>query len=205
MITPLDNTIKEVMYLTWPMVVISILIISSIRLFDIFKNKKEFILYKEIFSLIFMIYVLCLFQVVTFEDILSSSSTNNFTPFKEILRYNVGSRLFLKNVIGNLVMFVPFGIFASFAVKADNKYQALFLITFASVTIESTQLAIGRVFDVDDIILNVCGGLIGYFIYYFIDLIGDRFPKITRSKMFLNIMSLVLLGFMLYYVWMVAK
>jgi len=205
MITPLDNTIKEVMYLTWPMVVISILIISSIRLFDIFKNRKEFILYKEIFSLIFMIYVLCLFQVVTFEDILSSSSTNNFTPFKEILRYNFGSRLFLKNVVGNLVMFVPFGIFASFAVKADNKYQALFLITFASVTIESTQLAIGRVFDVDDIILNVCGGLIGYFIYYFIDLIGDRFPKITRSKMFLNIMSLVLLGFMLYYVWMVAK
>ena len=152
-----------------------------------------------------MIYVLFLFQVVTFEDILSSSSTNNFTPFKEILRYNFGSRLFLKNVVGNLVMFVPFGIFASFAVKADNKYQALFLITFASVTIESTQLAIGRVFDVDDIILNVCGGLIGYFIYYFIDLIGDRFPKITRSKMFLNIMSLVLLGFMLYYVWMVAK
>lgn len=205
MITPLDNTIKEVMYLTWPMIVISILIISSIRLFDIFKNKKEFILYKEIFSLIFMIYVLCLFQVVTFEDMMSLSSTNNFTPFKEILRYNFGSRLFLKNVIGNLVMFVPFGIFASSAVKADNKYQALFLITFASVTIESTQLAIGRVFDVDDIILNVCGGLIGYFIYYFIDLIGDRFPKITRSKMFLNIMSLVLLGFMLYYVWMVAK
>ena len=68
MITPLDNTIREVMNLTWPMVVICVLLLSSIRLVDIFKNKKEFIFHKEMFSLIFIIYVLCLFQVVTFED-----------------------------------------------------------------------------------------------------------------------------------------
>ena len=38
MITPFDNTIREVMNLTWPMIVICVLLLSSIRLVDIFKN-----------------------------------------------------------------------------------------------------------------------------------------------------------------------
>ena len=35
----------------------------------------------------------------------------------------------------------------------------------ASTTIEYIQLVIGRVFDVDDIILNLGGALIGYIVY----------------------------------------
>ena len=174
MITPLDNTIKGVMNLTWPMIVISVLIISSIRLFDIFKNQKEFCFYKEVMGLIFM-------------------------------RYKIGSRLFLKNVIGNLVMFVPYGIFVSYYVKADNKWNTLFLVTFASLTIETTQMAIGRVFDVDDIILNVAGGFVGYLIYYILGRIGSRLPKFMRKSGFLNLLTAICLGFLLYYVWMVAK
>lgn len=201
MITPLDNTIREVMKLTWPMIVICVLLLSSIRLVDIFKNKKEFIFYKEILSLIFIIYILCLFQVVTFEDPAVMAHSNNLTPFKEILRYEIGSRLFLKNVIGNLVMFVPYGIFISIYIKLDSKWQALSLITFASVIVEVTQLSIGRVFDVDDIILNVCGGMIGYFLYYVISRIGDRCPKILRGNIALNLFTSVILGGMLYYIW----
>lgn len=201
MITPFDNTIREVMNLTWPMIVICVLLLSSIRLVDIFKNKKEFIFHKEMLMLIFIVYVLCLFQVVTFEDPAVMAHSNNLTPFKEILRYDIGSRLFLKNVIGNLVMFVPYGIFISIFAKLDSKWQALFLVMFASLTVEITQYSIGRVFDVDDIILNVSGGMIGYFIYYVISKIGDRAPKILRSNIALNLFTSVILGGMLYYIW----
>lgn len=201
MITPLDNTIKQVMSFTWPMVLICVLLLSSIRLVDIFKNKKEFVFYKEIFNLIFVIYILCLFQVVTFEDPAVTIHSNNLTPFREILRYNFGSRLFLKNVIGNLVMFVPYGIFISIYAKLDSKWQALFLVSFASITVEVTQLSIGRVFDVDDIILNICGGMIGYFTYYLISKIGDKCPKFLRSDIVLNLFTSLILGGMLYYVW----
>lgn len=201
MITPFDNTIKEIMSFTWPMIVICVLLLSSIRLVDIFKNKKEFIFYKEILALIFIIYVLCLFQVVTFEDPAVMNHSNNLIPFKEILRYDIGSRLFLKNVIGNLVMFVPYGIFISIFLKLDSKWQALFLVMFASVTVEITQYSIGRVFDVDDIILNVSGGMIGYFIYYLISKIGNRAPKILRSNTSLNLFTSIILGGMLYYIW----
>ena len=98
MITPLDSTIKGVMEFTWPMVIICVLTLSSIRITDIVKNKKPFVLYKEIFLLFFLIYILCLFQIVTFEDQSLFISGNNLVPFKEIMRYKVGSRLFIKNV-----------------------------------------------------------------------------------------------------------
>ncbi len=203
MITPLDSTIKGVMEFTWPMVIICVLTLSSIRITDIVKNKKPFVLYKEIFLLFFLIYILCLFQIVTFEDQSLFISGNNLVPFKEIMRYKVGSRLFIKNVIGNVVMFIPYGIFASLYAKLDKPFHALCLVFFASVTVETTQLLIGRVFDIDDIILNVIGGLIGYGIYRLIDIIGDSIPKVFKSNWFLNCVSVILLGVFIGYIWMV--
>ncbi len=205
MITPLDHTVKGVMEFTWPMIIICTLIISSLRIADILKNKKEVVFYREILMLFFMIYVLCLFQIVTFEDPLVSSYSNHFNliPLKEISRYSVGSRLFFKNVIGNLVMFMPYGFFASYFTKMDNKYYAFSLIAFASITIETTQLAIGRVFDIDDIILNIIGGMIGYGIYRLLSKIGDSLPKVFLNKWLLNVLSLVLTGILVGYLWMV--
>ena len=204
MITPLDNTIKSVMEFTWPMVLISVLTLSSIRVIDIVKNKKPFILYKEIFTLLFLIYILCLFQVVTFEDQTLYISGNNLVPFKEIMRYKIGSRLFIKNVVGNIVLFIPYGIFASLYAKLDKPWEALCLVFFASVTVETTQLLIGRVFDIDDILLNCIGGILGYGVYRALDHLGDTLPKTFKSTWFLNIMSIILVGLFISYIWMVV-
>ncbi len=203
MITPLDDTIRGVMYLTWPMVVICVLTVSSIHMTDLIKNKKPFVLYKEIFLLFFLIYILCLFQVVTFEDANFYLAGNNLIPLREITRYRLGSRLFFKNVIGNIVLFIPYGLFASSLTKLDKPFHALALVLFASITVETTQLAIGRVFDIDDILLNVIGGMLGYGIYRCIDKVGDSVPKIFKSKWFLNLASVGLLGVFVLYIWMV--
>lgn len=203
MITPLDNQIKGVMEFTWPMVVISILILTSLRITDIIKNKKPLIIYKEIFTLLFIIYILCLFQVVTFEDQSIFITDNNLIPLKEITRYTFGSRLFIKNVIGNIVLFIPYGIFASVFAKLDKSFHAFCLILFASVTVETTQLLIGRVFDIDDILLNVFGGMLGYYFYRSISKIGDSLPKVFRSNWFLNIISILLLIVLISYLGMV--
>lgn len=66
------------------MVLISCVVIASLRISYLIKNKKKFVIYKELLSLAFLIYIMCLFQVVTFQDDVSWSS-NNFIPFKEIL------------------------------------------------------------------------------------------------------------------------
>ena len=204
MITPFDHTIKGVMEFTWPMVVICILTLSSIRITYLIKNKKEFVLYKEIFYLFFLMYILLLFQIVTFEDTNVAVDMNNLVPFKEILRYKLGSRLFFKNVIGNIVLFIPYGLFASMYTKIEKPFHAVCLVLFASVIVEVTQAMIGRVFDIDDIILNVTGGILGFGIYSLVSTIGDSIPKVFRSNWFLNILSMLLVIMLVAYIWTVV-
>lgn len=204
-ITPLDNTIKSVMEFTWPMIFMCLIIAVSIRLTDIIKNKKELILYKDLSLLFFMLYIICLFQVVSFEDQNTINSLNNLTPFKEILRYHLGSNLFLKNVIGNMIMFIPYGFFVTFLTKINRKREALILVLTASLSIELTQIIIGRVFDVDDIILNVIGGMIGYFLYRLLDKIGDSLPKVFKSNIFLNILAVILVTLIITYIYVVVR
>ena len=192
MLKPISNTIQGVINFTWPMVVISIIILVSIRVCYLIKSKETLVLYKELSMLIFGIYILCLFQVVTFQDDVSWA-TNNFIPFKEIMRYNITSRLFFKNVLGNMIMFLPFGFFVSFYLKSEKITLPLFLILIASISIEIVQLLIGRVFDVDDIILNILGGLLGYGIYFILRRIGERLPNFVRKEWFLNTLSILIL------------
>ena len=191
MIKPLSNTIQQVINFTWPMVIISVVIMVSCRISYLIKNKEKIVLYKELMMLIFAIYILCLFQVVTFQDDTSWAS-NNFIPFKEILRYNISSRLFIKNVLGNMIMFLPFGFFVSYFLKSEKIYMPVVLTIIASLSIELVQLAIGRVFDVDDIILNLLGGIMGYFIYSVIRIIGEGLPGFCRKDWFLNIITVLL-------------
>ncbi|MDD6223907.1 MAG: VanZ family protein [bacterium] len=203
--TPLDQTIRGVMEFTWPMVIICVLILSSIRITAIIRNHEKFILYEELLKLLFMIYILCLFQIVTFEDPTFWIGEKNFNliPLKEISRYELGSRLFFKNVIGNLIMFIPYGSFASFFTKNDNKYLSLILVSFASLTIEVTQLSIGRIFDIDDVLLNIAGGMIGYVIYRALTKVTNFLPNKSLKNKLLNVLTIVLIGIFIGYVWMV--
>ena len=188
----MTKTIQGVIDLAWPMVLISIVIIVSLRLTYLIKKRLHLTIYKELLMLSFIIYILCLFQVVTFQDDVSWSS-NNFIPFREIFRYKIGSRLFLKNVIGNLTLFLPFGFFTSHYLDLKKPFPIFVLTVIASVSIELVQMSIGRVFDVDDIILNVIGGIVGFYIYSLIRTIGDKLPAFTKSEVFLDIISVIIL------------
>ncbi len=186
-----DATLKDVFEMTWPMILISVVLLSSLRVSYLLKSKEPFVLHKELITLFFIVYILCMFQVVTFQDV-SNIGTNNYVPFREILRYNYGSRLFIKNIIGNMVMFVPYGFFVAYYSKSQSYKNALALIFIASLVIEVTQLAIGRVFDVDDILLNVIGGSIGFILYKLLDKLGNICPKIFKSNIFLDIFAIIM-------------
>lgn len=188
----LSSTIQGVVNFTWPMIIISVIILVSFRICYLLKNKEKLVLYKELLMLSFIIYILCLFQVVTFQDDVAWAS-NNFVPFKEIMRYNITSRLFIKNVIGNMLMFLPFGFFVSYYLKNIKPHLTILLTLIASLSIEVVQMCIGRVFDIDDIILNLCGGVIGYCCYYLLIKIGEKLPSVFKSELFLNIVSVILL------------
>ncbi|MBQ3307999.1 MAG: VanZ family protein [Bacilli bacterium] len=191
MLGPLTNTIQGVVNFTWPMLIISIVIMVSIRLTYLIKNHEKIVLYKELLMLCFAIYILCLFQVVTFQDDINWS-TNNFIPFREILRYNITSRYFFKNVVGNMLMFLPFGFFISIYLDADDIKIPILLTIVASIAIEIVQMIIGRVFDVDDILLNLVGAILGFYIYRVIRIIGEKFP-VLKNEWFLNVVAILAL------------
>ena len=97
----------------------------------------------------------------------------NLTLFQEIGRYyGVGVRsgswtLFLWNVVGNVCVFIPFGIFLPRLFKrCRNVFFVTLLSLELSLVVEVIQL-VTRVgsFDVDDLLLNTIGGMLGYLIY----------------------------------------
>ena len=197
----IDITMKNIIDNIWPMVLIMTIILSSLRVSYIIKNKLKLCFYEEMFKLAFMIYVIGLFYLVTFQDV--SWSTSNFIPFKEIFRYTIFSSMFFKNVIGNMMIFIPYGFFISYFLKLDSSKQIVFLSLITSITIEITQLIIGRVFDVDDILLNLLGGITGYLLYRLIKRIKDKLPWIFKTEMFYNIfvsLIAIALGYYVYYV-----
>ena len=186
----------QLVHSVWPMLFIFTIIIVSLRLVYIFNNKENFVLHKELLMLCFIIYILLLYYIVTFQD--NNYGTNNFVLFREIFRYDVNSRLFLKNVIGNVLLFVPFGIFVTYYVKNDKVYQTLFLSILVSCSIEFAQSVIGRTADIDDVILNTIGGIIGYIIFKFGGKLVDKLPRFMKSQVFLDVLCLVIILFIIY-------
>ncbi|MEU5683754.1 hypothetical protein DEJ48_37485 [Streptomyces venezuelae] len=65
--------------------------------------------------------------------------------------------------VANAAMFVPLGLFAYTAARAPSPTVIVLGCTALSVTIEAVQLVMnaGRVVDVDDVIFNTAGALIG--------------------------------------------
>ena len=188
----ISSYMHNVIEATWPMILVSVVVLVTLRIIYVIKNREHLVLYKELFYLSFIIYILSLFQIVTTSD-LNTLSGNNFIPFKEILRYDLGSRLFIKNVIGNILLFLPFGFFVSFILKSDSIFEIIDISIITSVTIECVQMVIGRVFDIDDILLNLIGGILGWSIYLLLSRFYDKLPKIIKKEAILDIIALFVL------------
>ena len=128
----------------------------------------------------FMAYLLLLGYVVFFSTGFGREEhptyRYNFTLFQEIGRYyGLGVRtgswnLFWLNVMGNVCVFVPFGTFLPILSKKCRKLvTVLWLSLELSFVVEIIQLVtkVG-IFDVDDLLLNTIGGVLGYFVYKFL-------------------------------------
>ena len=185
----LINAVKDVLYDTWPMIALSCVVIISIRVAYLLKNKQKFNLGNDMMMLTFIVYILCMFQIVTSQDV-SSVHGVNVTLFKELTRYQIGTRLFYRNIVGNIIMFIPFGFFTSYYLKLNKKRFIFYLTLIVSIVIELIQLKIGRAFDVDDIILNMFGSMIGYFLYRAMDKIfGDLSDTIKGTFIIIGILT----------------
>lgn len=94
--------------------------------------------------------------------------TPNLVPFRSIARdvHDQGVH-FLVNFLGNLGVFAPFGAFLPLVRRRPTTaIQVALWGFFLSAGIELIQYNSGRrVADVDDVLLNVAGGLLGYVLF----------------------------------------
>ena len=73
---------------------------------------------------------------------------------------NANSELGLVNLVGNVVMFVPVGLLLPLATRL--RFGGTVAACAAlSVLVECVQLTLGRSLDVDDVLLNTLGGVVG--------------------------------------------
>ena len=188
----MESAIRSVIKMSLPTLVIVLTIVVILRVTYIMtSDKRKFCLYEEIFEILFLAYLVLLFQLVTSQDLPGGGT--NFMPFREILRYDVGTKAFYKQVFGNILLFIPLGYFATSYWQIKGLGTITLVSLLSSLTIEVTQHYIGRTFDIDDIILNVVGGIVGFLIYTALNAIRNHMPKFLQKDWFYNLLSILLL------------
>ncbi|WP_257832771.1 VanZ family protein [Salipaludibacillus agaradhaerens] len=111
----------------------------------------------------------------------------NLDPFLSIYRISMYSENWLdpfRILIGNVLLFVPFGYLFPFLIDSIRKINSnisilltVFFSMLLSIFIEVSQfLFTYRVANVDDVILNTLGGFIGVFVYK----LSFRFIRIIK-------------------------
>ncbi|RKQ33239.1 VanZ family protein [Oceanobacillus halophilus] len=101
-------------------------------------------------------------------------NSSNFVPFKTISTYitamfdgSMNMDIPIKNLFGNLIMFLPMGIYLPYFLKRINKVSGFTIsMIILLFVIEVIQLVTRRgSFDIDDFILNMVGALVGFGIW----------------------------------------
>lgn len=154
-----------------------------------FKNvKTRNVFTKYTLYIIFIIYALALIFVLfgnmtylrspSSGDLLESSMNHldrniNIVPFKTITQYlnslfnsTLNRTTIFANLFGNFVMFMPMGFFMPYFIKKAQKpmYFLCIMLTML-ISIELLQLLTTRgICDIDDIILNLSGSLLFFYI-----------------------------------------
>lgn len=126
---------------------------------------------------LFILYLILLIYFLFFAENLGRGNVQreysyNLQPFLEIRRFwkyraELGFWPVCLNLAGNVICFVPFGAILPVMNRRARNAFWLMLVTFEfSLLVECAQLVlkVGS-FDVDDLILNTLGGLLGFLIF----------------------------------------
>ena len=142
------------------------------------KKKQSFYFWKELWYFSFFLYCVCIFSqtILPSREVLLGNEEliggSNFIPFVTIRFYinQLGGSMHtvaLYNLLGNIVLFVPFGFYIPSIFRQFQSPWKMYVVAVAiPVFIETTQYFIGRSIDVDDVILNTLAILIGYSLFY---------------------------------------
>ena len=143
------------------------------------------------FYMVFMIHLLFRFnRILNFDrEILRNY---NLVPFKTILQYAEGRTSALRdsafsNIFGNIILFIPCGLYIQVLKKDKALGKSLLIVLVAPIVVEVIQFVFGLgACDIDDVLLNFCGGAIGILVYKLLRM----FKTEQRAKTAVTVISL---------------
>ena len=160
-------------------------------------KRNHQIICSALFYIFFAVYLILLLHALIFQRIgWSSMRSINLIPFYtigsyvlEIARSSANSRFAFDNLFFNVVFFIPLGMYLPILQRRERIIICLSWIVLFSITVEILQwcFRLGAA-DIDDVILNSLGGLIGLLAYKaLLALLKEK----QRVRLFITIISAV--------------
>lgn len=154
-------------------------------------KKNTFSIFREFTKLLFFMYFLVVLRYTFFPMDIQTEGfyVLNLVPIKEtISMFNNSIGIAIYNVVGNILIFIPIGIFIPILFKKRDDFSSIiFYGVVGSSFIEINQLITGgRAADIDDVILNTIGALIGYLVYKAICKYFYKFEKIKNAVLLIG-------------------
>jgi glycopeptide antibiotics resistance protein len=140
-------------------------------------------------------YLILLFKLIIIKDLPADESgldyfdketrngfdKANFTPFKTIAYYGTLQEDLptgIQNLGGNIILFIPVGFLFTAFLPGKKFGRVLVYTLLISAVFELVQLFSGYgTCDVDDLLLNVIGGAIGFGIYF----VAEKLVNLSRQ------------------------
>jgi len=144
--------------------------------------------YRILGKILFVLYIIFVFYFLLISEIYGRTGEMenyhyNLVLFKEIKRFwnyrkQLGMFATAANLFGNILIFLPFGFFMPMASEYRNFLGTTVYSLSLSLVIELTQLfmKVGS-FDVDDLLLNTIGGMLGYIAFTVCNRIRRNYGK----------------------------
>ncbi|MDD4689843.1 MAG: VanZ family protein [Eubacteriales bacterium] len=130
---------------------------------EILENKKT------IYFILFIVYILIVLKLTVFRfAVYYDEPQINLALFSELIKVyrNIGLREFSRLFLGNIGWFIPFGFLLPMLLKKKSLLKVLAFGLMFSFIIEILQFISHKgVAELDDLILNIIGVIIGYYLY----------------------------------------
>lgn len=152
---------------------------------------------------VFAFYATFALKLLLFSRPLGSERSFNLVPFASIRHYlfsdSSGGRTFaLGNIAGNVLLFIPLGAVLS-ALTRSTVARTMLIVASVSVAVEILQgLFASGASDIDDVILNCLGGLIGIRLFLLLKVIVRDRDRVRTVVAALSVVALPVLFFLLF-------
>jgi len=147
--------------------------------------------YRILGKILFVLYIIFVFYFLLISEIYGRTGEMqeyhyNLVLFREIKRFwnyrrQLGIFATATNLLGNVLIFLPFGFFMAMASKYRSFLSTLVYSFALSLTVEISLLFMKvGCFDVDDLLLNTIGGMLGFITFAVCNVIRRNYAKKKR-------------------------